>query len=56
MTADTPTRPSAAPAAGLFGSGRPAQAPLPPRAEPTATQRKSFADLFRADGEELHAA
>ena len=56
MTADTPTRPSAAPAAGLFGSGRPAEAAHPPRGEPTASQRKSFADLFRADGAELHAA
>ena len=56
MTADTPTCPTSAPAAGLFGSGRPAQASAPERAEPTPTQRKSFADLFRADGAELHAA
>jgi hypothetical protein len=56
MTADTPTRPHA-PAAGLFGGLRAAPQPAAtPRGEPSATQRKSFADLFRADGEELHAA
>jgi hypothetical protein len=56
MTADSPTRPTAAPAVGLFGSGRPAQPPGPARGEPSPSQRKSFAELFRADGEELHAA
>ena len=56
MTADTPTRPTA-PAAGLFGGRRVAPEPTATtRGEPSATQRKSFADLFRADGEELHAA
>lgn len=60
MTAETPARPpmalAAAPAIGLFGSGRPADTATNARGEPTATQRKSFADLFRADGAELHAA
>lgn len=56
MTADTAPRPTA-PATGLFGGGKPAQQPAAPHcAEPTSTQRKSFADLFRADGAELHAA
>ena len=56
MTADTLPRSTAAPAAGLFGCGRPAQPPAHPRGEPTASQRKSFAQLFRADDEELHPA
>ena len=56
MTADTAPRPTA-PATGLFGGGKPApQTAAPPRGDPTSTQRKSFADLFRADGAELHAA
>ena len=56
MTADTTTRPTA-PATGLFGGVRAAPEPTAtPRGEPSATQRKSFANLFRADGEELHAA
>lgn len=56
MTADTAPRPTA-PAAGLFGGGKPApQAAAPHSGDPTSTQRKSFADLFRADGAELHAA
>ncbi|QGN54251.1 hypothetical protein [Novosphingobium sp. Gsoil 351] len=61
MTADTAPRPTA-PAIGLFGGGKPApqaaepQAAVSDQGEPTSTQRKSFADLFRADGTELHAA
>ena len=61
MTADTAPRPTA-PATGLFGGGIPASLAAAPQAAgsngdaPTSTQRKSFADLFRADGAELHAA
>ena len=60
MTADTAPRPTA-PATGLFGSGKPALPAAAPQdiaswGAPTSTQRKSFADLFRADGAELHAA
>jgi len=57
MTADSTPRPTA-PATGLFGGARTAPEPTahPHRGEPSATQRKSFADLFRADGSELHAA
>ncbi|MDP3677305.1 MAG: hypothetical protein Q8R44_19770 [Novosphingobium sp.] len=56
MTTDTLPRPTA-PATGLFGGGKPAaEAAAPHRGEPTSTQRKSFSGLFRADGEELHAA
>jgi len=57
MTADSTPRPTA-PATGLFGGARTAPEPTahPHRSEPSATQRKSFADLFRADGSELHAA
>jgi hypothetical protein len=57
MPVETTPRPSAAPAVGLFGGGRAEPTALPAeRREPTATQKKSFADLFRADGSELHAA
>ena len=60
MTADIAPRPTA-PATGLFGGGKPARQAAAPQAieswaEPTSTRRKSFADLFRADGAELHAA
>ena len=56
MTADIAPRPTA-PATGLFGGGKPApQAAATQSGDPTSTQRKSFADLFRADGAELHAA
>ena len=56
MTADTAPRPTA-PATGLFGGGKPVLAAVAPHhGEPTSTQRKSFSDLFRADGAELHAA
>ena len=61
MTADTAPRPTA-PATGLFGGGKPAHEAAAAQSvgshggEPTSTQRKSFADLFRADGAELHAA
>lgn len=56
MTADTAHRPPA-PATGLFGGGKPAsEAATPHRGEPNSTQRKSFADLFRADGAEVHTA
>lgn len=60
MTADIAPRPTA-PATGLFGGGKPApdaaeQALTLAPGEPTSTQRKSFSDLFRADGAELHAA
>jgi hypothetical protein len=60
MTVDTAPRPNA-PAAGLFGGGKPAPqaaAPVPQGSggEPSATQRKAFTGLFRADGSELHAA
>ena len=62
MTADTAPRPTA-PATGLFGGGKPAPQILTPQpaaphsgGDPTSIQRKSFADLFRADGAELHAA
>lgn len=59
MTVDTAPR-TTAPAAGLFGCGKPvppAAAPVsaPGRGEPTSTQRKSFSGLFRAEGTELHA-
>lgn len=59
MTVDTAPR-TVAPAAGLFGSGKPvppvaAPALVPGRGEPTSTQRKSFSGLFRAEGTELHA-
>jgi hypothetical protein len=55
MTADTPVRSATPPAVGLFGAGRPDPTALPAhRAEPTATQKKSFADLFRGEGSELH--
>ena len=56
MTADIAPR-LTAPATGLFGGGKPTpQAAAPQGGEPTSTQRKSFADLFRADGADLHAA
>ena len=60
MTAETAPRPTA-PATGLFGGGKPAPEAAAPQdiascGAPTSTQRKSFADLFRADGVELHAA
>lgn len=56
MPTDTIPRPTA-PAAGLFGAGKPApEAAAPHRGEPTSTQRKAFSGLFRADGTELHAA
>lgn len=56
MNADSAPRPTA-PATGLFGGGKPTpQTGSPTSGEPTHTQRKSFADLFRADGAELHAA
>ncbi len=56
MTADIAPPPTA-PATGLFGGGKPTpQAAAPHCGEPTSTQRKSFSDLFRADGAELHAA
>ena len=56
MTAENAPRPTA-PATGLFGGGKVAKdSEALVRGEPTATQRKSFADLFRADGAELHAA
>lgn len=56
MIADIAPR-ATAPATGLFGSGKSApEAAAPHRGEPSSTQRKSFADLFRADGAELHAA
>ena len=55
MTADCTPR-SSAPATGLFGGGKPDPTALPAKREPSPTQRKSFAQLFRADGEELHAA
>ena len=60
MTADTAPRPTA-PATGLFGGGKPAPQTAAPQdiaswGDPASTQRKSFADLFRADGAELHAA
>lgn len=55
MTTDSAPR-NAAPAAGLFGGAHKVAGPAtPPRGEPSATQRKAFAQLFRADGEELHA-
>ena len=55
MTADIAPRPTA-PATGLFGGGKPApQAAAPHCGEPSSTQRKSFADLFRVDGAELHS-
>ena len=59
MTADTvPPRPAAAPATGLFGGWRASDDSVAPHrgGEPSATQRKSFAQLFRADGSELNAA
>ena len=56
MTVETAPRPTA-PATGLFGGGKPVpEAAAPHRGEPTSTQRKSFAGLFRADATELHAA
>ena len=60
MTADTTPRPTA-PATGLFGGGKPAPQTAATQdiatgGDPTSTQRKSFADLFRVDGAELHAA
>ena len=60
MTADTAPRPTA-PATGLFGGGRPAPQTVATNADglasdPTSTQRKSFADLFRVDAAALHAA
>ena len=56
MTADIAPR-STAPATGLFGSGKHApEAAATHSGEPTSTQRKSFAGLFRADGAEQHAA
>ena len=60
MTADIALRPTA-PATGLFGGGRPAPQTVVTKVDglggdPTSTQRKSFADLFRADGAALHAA
>lgn len=55
MTTDTAPR-TTAPATGLFGGGnRTEELVTPHRGEPSATQRKAFAQLFRADGEELHA-
>lgn len=55
MTIDTDPR--TAPAAGLFGGGKRAEAEgAPARAEPSAVQRKAFAQLFKADGGKLHAA
>jgi len=51
-----PSKPlPAAPAAGLFGNGKVEPLALP-REEVSANQRKSFADLFKGDGAELHAA
>lgn len=59
MTADTAPDVTVAPATGLFGGGKADQAATvekaPTAGEPSATQRKSFALLFRADGSELHA-
>ena len=60
MTADTAPRPTA-PATGLFGGGRPAPQTVATNVDglggdPTSTQRKSFADLFRVDAAALHAA
>ena len=61
MTADIAPR-TTAPATGLFGGGKPAPQAAAPQAAgsygdaPTSTQRKSFADLFRADVVEFHAA
>ena len=56
MTADIAPHPTA-PATGLFGGGKPARQAAAPHCDaPSSTQRKSFADLFRADGAELHAA
>lgn len=51
-------------AAGLFGGARDAQRRGEPLAEPAAkpsgegaaARRRSFSDLFRADGGHLHAA
>ena len=60
MTADIAPCPTA-PATGLFGGGKPARQAAAPHFNglgdaPSSTQRKSFADLFRADGAVLHAA
>ena len=56
MILQDPARSASAPAIGLFGGGKTSEPTAHPRGEPTATQKKSFADLFRADGSALHAA
>jgi hypothetical protein len=56
MTESKSAASASAPATGLFGGWRQAEPAGTDRGEPTATQKKSFADLFRADGSELHAA